>query len=103
MKYCPVVLFIVSSTACMNPPAGAHSEHGIDIGMLNQADVNTTFVAGGPSVPDSDSPPSAHRLPPVVHGPAYYPAWRVDESPGSLRLIHLRGDGFSFRERDDDK
>ncbi|MFM0597190.1 hypothetical protein [Paraburkholderia dilworthii] len=87
----------------MSPSVGAFPEDGITIGMRNPVEVDLTPVADDMSLVKDDAPLATHAIPQVVHGPAYYPVWRVGESPGRGRLIHSRGDGFSFQERDDDK
>jgi hypothetical protein len=87
----------------MSALATAHPDDGVDIGMLNPVDVNTTPIAGDMSVVKDDYPLVVYRLPPVVHGPAYYPPWRDGDSPGGGRLLHLRGDGFFLYERDNGK
>jgi len=103
MKHCSVALLIVSSTTCLSPLADAHSEDRIDIGMLNPVEVSTTSIASDMSVVKNDFPLVAYRLPPVVHGPAYYPAWRDGVSRGSGRSKYLRGGRFFLHERDNDK
>lgn len=103
MRHGPAALLIVFSTACMSPIANAHSEARIDIGMLNPVEVNTTSIASDMSVVKNDFPPVAYRLPSVVHGPAYYPAWRGGESRGKGWFEYLRGGRFFLHEGDDDK
>lgn len=103
MKFGPFALLFVSSTACMSPLASAHSEARIDIGMLNPVEVKMTSTASDMSVVENDFPPMTYRPPPVVHGPAYYPAWRGGHSRGSGWFEYLRGGRFFLHERDDDK
>ncbi len=103
MRHGPAALLIVFSTACVSPIANAHSEARIDIGMLNPVDVNTTSIASDVSVVKNDFPLLAYRLPPVVHGPTYYPAWRGGESRGSGWFEYLGGGRFLLHERDDYK
>jgi hypothetical protein len=103
MKYGPFALLIVSSTVRVIPLASAHPEGSVDIGMLNPVVSNTVSVASDMAVVENDFPPIAYRPPPVVHGPAYYPAWRGGVSRGSGWFEYLRGGRFFLHERDDDK
>jgi hypothetical protein len=103
MKYGPFALLIALSTLCVIPLASAHPEEGFDIGMLNPVVVNPASVASDMSVVENDFPPMAYRPPPVVHGPAYYPAWRGGGSRGSGWFDYLRSGRFFLHERDDDK
>ncbi|MFM0284087.1 hypothetical protein P0D75_39375 [Paraburkholderia sediminicola] len=103
MRQVPVALLVVFSTACMSSLASAHSEARIDIGMLNPVEVKTTSTASDVLVVENAFPLVAYRPPPVVHGPAYYPAWRGGESRGGGAFEYLRGGRFFLHERDDDK
>lgn len=103
MKYGPFALLIVSSTVCAIPLASAHPEDGFDIGMLNPVEVKTISAASDMSVVENAFPLVAYRLPPVVHGPAYYPAWRGGESRGGGWFEYLRGGRFFLHGREDDK
>lgn len=103
MKYGPFDLLIVSSTVRVISVASARPEDSVDIGMLNPVVVNTVSVASDISVVENDFPPMAYRPPPVVHGPAYYPAWRGGLSRGSGWFDYLRGGRFFLHESDDDK
>ncbi|MFM0732697.1 hypothetical protein PQQ52_19650 [Paraburkholderia sediminicola] len=103
MKYSPFVFLIVLSAVCMMARASAHPEGGFDIAMLNPIEVSTTSVASEMSVAENDFPLVAYRLPPIVHGPAYYPAWRDGMPRGRRRFEYLRGGRFFLHERDNDK
>lgn len=103
MRHGPAALLIVFSTACISPLASAHSEARIEIGMLNPVEVNATSIATDVSVVRNDFPLMAYRIPPVVHGPAYYPAWRAGEPRGKGWFEYLRGGRFFLYERDNDK
>lgn len=99
MKYCPVVLLVASAATCVSPPANAYPEGRIDIGMHHWVDVNLTSVADGMSLVKDDMPLATYAIPPLVHGPTYYPAWQLVEPPGKGRFVHLHGDGFFLQER----
>lgn len=103
MRHGPAALLIVFSTSGMSPPASALSEVRIDIGMLNPVEVNTTSIESDVSVVRNDFPLVAYRIPPVVHGPAYYPLWRGGESRRRGWFEYLRGGRFFLQERDDDR
>jgi len=100
MKHFPVALLIVSSTTCMNPQASGNTEEGLAMGVLNPVVISTTAVASDMSVVEDDFPPMTYRLPLVVHGPAYYPAWRAGGSRGSGWFEYLRRGRFFLHERD---
>jgi len=102
MKYFPFVLLIVSLTTCMNAQASANPEESLAIRMLNPTVVSTTAIASDMPVVENDFPLVAYRLPPVVHGPAYYPAWRAGGSRGSGWFDYSRGGRFFLHERDGD-
>jgi|AACY02.2.fsa_nt_gi hypothetical protein len=103
MRHRPAALLIVFSTACMSPLASAQSQACIEIGMLNPVEVNTTSIASDISDVKNDLPLVTYRIPPVVHGPGYYPAWRGDELRGRGWFEYLRGGRFFLHERDDDR
>lgn len=99
MKYCPVVLLVASTATCMSPSANACPEVRIDMGMHNPVEPNLMSVIDGISPVKDDVPLETHAIPPLVHGPTYYPAWQFVVPTGKGRFVHLRGDGFLLQER----
>lgn len=99
MKHCLIALLTVLPASVASTSVHAHIDRGVDVAMIDPADLSPPQTANHLATGKSDVARIAYTPARAPSGPPVFPALLNKASFDGERRVHLRGDSFEWQWR----